>query len=70
MTNPVGQHHPLLRQLPAVEEVLQDSTFSLLLSPHPRALRKRAVQQAVASARRRLPPNSRGNASASTSARM
>ena len=54
MIQPDAVRQQLLRQLPAVEAVLQDPAFVTLLAPHPRAVRKRAVQRAVASVRRRL----------------
>ena len=54
MIQPSPERHALLRALPSVDGVLNDPAVQPLLGPHPRALRKRAVQQALEQARRRI----------------
>jgi L-seryl-tRNA(Ser) seleniumtransferase len=51
---PAEQRQALLRALPPVDEVLNDPALAPTFALHPRALRKRAVQDGVARARARI----------------
>jgi L-seryl-tRNA(Ser) seleniumtransferase len=51
---PSTDRQALLRALPPVDELLNDPALGPVLAPHPRALRKRAVQEGVARARSRI----------------